>query len=478
MDLTEKQRQKSIFRRISQFAAVSAVAMMVCGGISYAEQVVPPPEFYKTPPENKEVAAPVKAKAKPDSGKSTDYTVIGGKKVQSEDLLNAEGNWNLIEQSEENDPAQAHLKAREKVDPKRRKAMSELSPHFKPDAQSGKDGKFRVLRLEPQGDEGLPEEGLKVADEDVQVATTSVSKPKQTVAEPELIQKVKSLFGEDWQTASAVHRDVASDPESRQASPVAASKAQAVLPPETKPVAIPEDKTESEEEKPILGGFKKLLTSVFSDDIEEEETPKETDIVQNNENQDAHLTVATLPLSPETMQGHLPAIVPPPLPARKLAEIMPAASGTENVPIPQQKPVFAAAESVAVKPRFDDGQDAGTEERRLPNAGQVKVLAIRGGNHPGKARIAIDFSGAVQYRVAIDDIRNVLRVKFENTFWGPELLGGLGDSPLLGSYVVQEEENGSVLLEIRLKKKAVISETMVLRPGVTQNHRVVIDLKS
>ena len=68
-------------------------------------------------------------------------------RVDSEDLLAAEGRYTVVEKTRDYDPAEAHMKAREKVDVRRRSKDRELAAHFEPDAKSGQDGKTRVLEL-------------------------------------------------------------------------------------------------------------------------------------------------------------------------------------------------------------------------------------------------------------------------------------------------------------------------------------------
>lgn len=73
---------------------------------------------------------------------------VSGEDISSEELLDAEGEWAIVDKSVGYDPSQAHLKARGNVDPRRRKKMKELSAHFEPDAKSGKDHNDRVLLVD------------------------------------------------------------------------------------------------------------------------------------------------------------------------------------------------------------------------------------------------------------------------------------------------------------------------------------------
>lgn len=86
-------------------------------------------------------------------------SILDNRKVSSEMLLSANGNWNMVEQEQEYDPAAEHLKARQHVDTGRRTKMASLSPHFDTSNETGHDGKFRVLRI--QNDEN---DSIMVAD--------------------------------------------------------------------------------------------------------------------------------------------------------------------------------------------------------------------------------------------------------------------------------------------------------------------------
>ncbi len=107
------------------------------------------------------------------------------------------------------------------------------------------------------------------------------------------------------------------------------------------------------------------------------------------------------------------------------------------------------------------------------------VAKLRSGVHSGGTRIVIEVSHTTKYKIAIDKLRKVFRMKLENTYWDIEPQGILsGTSPLLGTYVARAQKDKSVLLEIRLRKNMKIVNTMILEPALNNsNYRVVIDLK-
>ena len=85
-----------------------------------------------------------------DTGAYNDESSTNAEDISSEDLLDADGEWAIVEKSEGYDPSKAHMQARGKVDPSRRRKMKELSPHFEPNAKSGKDHNQRVLLVDSQ----------------------------------------------------------------------------------------------------------------------------------------------------------------------------------------------------------------------------------------------------------------------------------------------------------------------------------------
>lgn len=168
------------------------------------------------------------------------------------------------------------------------------------------------------------------------------------------------------------------------------------------------------------------------------------------------------------------AIVPPSLPDfRKVPAVLVA----PGVVVPARKPVRALPEKVATpKPR------PVTQKVRAPEMDKVAsrqsyALRVRSGRHPGKTRLVIEVSEITKYKVAIDPIRNVLRMKMDDTRWQMKQQARLRGSRLLGTYIAREREDGSVLLEVRLNKKTDILGTMVLPPNKHAKYRVVIDLK-
>lgn len=117
------------------------------------------------------------------------HVFVSPTKGSSEELLAAKGNWNLVEQGVEDDPTQVHLKARQNVNPHDKSKNDNLTAQFDPNAQSGRDGKLRVLRLVGKSSRDLAQEDIALGL--VQTGTPAVIQPTQAVTTPELAKKIR-----------------------------------------------------------------------------------------------------------------------------------------------------------------------------------------------------------------------------------------------------------------------------------------------
>lgn len=338
------------------------------------------------------------------SGDSSDDDVfIPVKRIKTENLLDEKGNWNLVEKSEAFDPMQAHLAARKQVNTKRRKTNKELSAHFKPDAKSGEDGKMRVLRLEPDSDGGL---------ENYEVAESSIAKPSHTVAEGDLLSKIKQLYGAD--DASSQGFVV---PKRKPAS-------------ETAKVSLASARPQSSEDRLINGYVIPPATPVRK--------LKRKAVIRD------------VPVKVKTQ----PTVI------------------TDGIVIPKRKPIMSAS---AVRLKAQNSVRGASDNQG--STGSSSAIRMRSGKHPGKTRLVIEVTKTTKYKVALDHVRNTLRIKLYDTNWNLSPQNSFTLSKLLGTYVARKQKDGSVLLEIRLKKKTKILDTLILRPNISSKHRVVIDLK-
>ncbi len=171
-------------------------------------------------------------------------------------------------------------------------------------------------------------------------------------------------------------------------------------------------------------------------------------------------------------------IIPPSLPNRKKSKDLLAP--ISDIVIPKIKPIRGSL----VTP--EEGNISGIIIPKIkpninPNINpniKSRVIKLRTGLYSGNVRIVIEVSHTTKYKVAIDGLRNVFRVKMENTNWDIAPQGSLRGSDLLGTYIARDQKDGFVLLEMRLKGKAEIVKTMVLRPSAGFGYRLVIDLKA
>lgn len=306
--------------------------------------------------------------------------------VDSEDLLDADGNWQVVEQGRSLDPAMAHMAARKNVDIGRRKPMKDLTAHFEPDAKSGQDGTLRVLRIEAdESDAGLGD--IDVAQIEPRIKTSEVSR----------------------------------------------------VPPQ----------------RSVFAGLKSMFKPQKYED---------TKRVESQEH-----------IAPAEVIDVSNALVPPALPHFRKPSLM----QVDNVIVPARKPVRARVISVAstVVPKKKPAQRRVRVFEKEHTDSVSRALYLRSGRHPGKTRLVLEVSSITKYKVAIDPIRNVLRIKMLDTRWAMKPQGTLRGSRMLGSYIAREQKDGDVLLEVRLNAKTKILGTMVLPPTDSAKYRVVIDLE-
>lgn len=397
-----------------------------------------------------------------------------------EELLAAEGKWNIVEEGDVYDPTQAHMAARSKVNPKQMKKRTDLVAHFKPD-DAGSEGKFRVLKLEPN--KAGWQDDIDISG-GFEVAETSITKPTQKVVGTELVASIRSAFAQDSQQAMQ---------EDTQAFDVAAAEGDVVesaMTPEllaegvvadgvVRPPSLPDSRkkfgadvqdlmqpepefnladarTSQVAEKPEKtkedGGFLGSLRKTLGvEDNEQEQEYKNTTVASATSDQ----------YQPKKNQARLP-----------------------EKPVYQNAAALKQTQAAAV-----NAQGQRVRYQMVPSGGQAalkskagigaiaSLTGFRSAIHNGKTRIAMDVSTSVRYKVAIDHIRNVLRVKLDNTRWTEPVSGPMRATGMLGSYVASARPDGSTILEIRLKRKAKIADTMILRPDQTAHHRIVIDLE-
>tara|TARA_B100001989_G_scaffold233340_1_gene193179 strand:+ start:4964 stop:6076 length:1113 start_codon:yes stop_codon:yes gene_type:complete len=348
------------------------------------------------------------------SSSEEDSTEAPSEPISSEDLLDAEGEWAIVEKNESYDPSQAHMQAREKVDPRRRKKMKELSPHFEPHAKSGRDHNERILM----------------------VNADKVQDPPNNEENSGFFSQVKGLFSSSDNDVPIPHP-----------KPSFASKAVIASAPTSKnkiirPPDLPARKIKAENIQ-IKTNRNASIDSGVLDAVVSEKKPENSKIYWQ---------------------------APPPPHSGK----SPSAPKALKKAVP---PPAATPKTKAKATRVSTETPLARETIKINNKTKT-VFGLRSGRHPGKTRLAIDIDDAAEFKTKIDPIRNVLRIKILNTNWKTDPQGKFNNSSLLGSYVVsKQEDDNSLLLEIRLRRSSEILTAELLPPSTTKYHRIMIDLK-
>lgn len=378
------------------------------------------------------------------------------KRVPSEALLDAQGNWNIVEKDASYDPAKAHMLARQKVDPSRFSKMKDLTPGFEPDAPSGNDGKFRILQLEPQKGLSASGKGLEdYAEMDSGVTERAVVKPSHKVVENDLVQAFKSLF--------KAGETVAQKEEKARKAEVASANTVAPVPPRPPVRSVPEPKLLPVRDSGLLA-------------------------VQDR------FAQAALRSKPVQGGGEIVGMVDASTAASSVHSVAANNSkkedGGDNSVSRFFGSLFSSDESEAVHKKAQTKQEAQPVPVVVAQKAPIKVAAgvigtgalvtgIRSGEHPGRTRLVLDVSSPVTFTANIERIRNVLRIELPKAEWDNNLSGSLSSSTLLGSYVARSMSSSKgTLLEIRLKKPSEIMRVMSLNASVAGGIRIVIDLEN
>ena len=405
--------------------------------------------------------------------------------VSSEQLLDADGHWNVVEQGREYDPAQAHLNARKKVDTARRKKMKSLSPHFKPDAKSGQDGKLRVLQIEP--DDGVDYDIVENDEDNRDVSlfqkvfpTFKSASSEAVPSEPVSPEPVSTAFNPAPVVAFEV--DVAVSEESGIIVPKVkpnrwGNSAPASVGQQIKTAGVMLVRSDSKVRMidgvaipPVMPARKKVVQAYVGDayvpSVSSYDTMELSDADLLIEASTSGLTDGVVIPKRKPIKAHPPSKKP----EFKLALTDMVGISGVNV----DEPFVSDVPVPSIKPKVTRKVlENGSASKRV-----VFVKNLRSGMHPDKTRVVIEVSDVTEYKVTVDDLRNVLRVKLMNTRWDISPQDKLEGSTLLGTYIARQQKDGSVLLEVRLKDKASIVGTMVLRPNISSSHRIVVDLKA
>lgn len=390
-------------------------------------------------------------------------TFANGKTVHSEDLLEANGKWSVVEKGGY-DPEAAHMQARKSVNIKRRSKDSSLSAHFEPDAKSGEDGKVRLLEVEGAQKTDWAEiySSMKPAlksqtpKKDVTPKDTAPKPAADIVVTPQLEKAPTVAATVQAGAQEGAQPGVQNKPGSDLVIDQKAKMIDGIIVPGTKPRQEGTGRYMISAEETIA-----IRPKAKPELKPSTQTDKETVRVKQEEAAQQDKASVAQSLVSVTSAEPLPAIV-------KLDGV--------DVPIPKTKPHFAVRAATA---KGQSGVSA--VQPRVFEVGRVsdvlsEVLKIRSGVYQGKTRIVIELTENPHYKTMVDPLRNVLRVKIMNSKWGASMQGTLSVGEVLGTYVVREQRDGSTLMEVRLKKPVDIMNAMILGPNTVSQHRIVIDL--
>lgn len=339
-------------------------------------------------------------------------------KISPEALLEAEGNMNIVEQSQEYDPAAEHMKARSGVDTGRKTKSAELAPHFDPDVEEHKDKTFRVLKIQ----KGDVREG-PVA---------------QVPAEPLPEVEIASA-----PAAPAVAAEVAvPDP--------AVSEAYAVSPSGGPVIPVAETQT-------------RLAAAEVA------EQPAGAVIIPGRKPVAANATIAQI--EPAAGAAQPDALSLPVVPGRKPAPPRGAEASPPPLPVSKAvrpKPTFMP---VKLKPLREDAE-------ALLSSEAARIVRMRSGEDSGRTRVVFEVRGDVRFEAHLDNGRKLVRVDLEGADWAAGEGVAFHELSVVRGFRVERLPAGGTQVLLELKKDTKLLQAASLgtdKAGIT---RIVIDLRN
>lgn len=349
--------------------------------------------------------------------------------VSSEDLLNAEGHFNMVEDSASMDPARAHMVARQNVNTKSFKKKAELTAHFSPNAKSGEDGTSRVLSIarKDAGEEDLYA-GYDVVAHNVMRPKTVLDQNKRETGQLEVLADLGVVI--PGRKPSDAVRLAGIQPAAGYVALPAIVRDGLVVQPPSVPV-------ERYAQRPDAGERLQIEAQSYY----------------------THPQIRNVPPHDLDREENLP-----------LYQV-----GDSGVPIPGRKP----GGNVHAK---TDARNIVSENQTVPSEA-TQILKIRTGKYKGNNRIVLESTEKPLYSAHIDDLRGVLQIKLDRAYWRTVPQDNFGASSLFGTYVAREQADGSVFLEVRLKHKTSLVGEMVLKPSQVRSegmplYRLVLDLEA
>jgi hypothetical protein len=355
--------------------------------------------------------------------------------IDPEDLLEAEGNMNMVEQTADSyDPAAEHLKARKHVDTNRKTKVASLAPHFDPDISPEKDNKFRVLKIQ-KGD--MKETKL----------ASAVTVPERV---PERI------------TESVITFDGQGD---------------RLAPPEPFETAFADAGVVIPARKPPRHGGGDVLLAALSapadvrPDVPEAPAllPERKPDIAAAEPESARIEdlAAIEPAAGFSDSFDAPAIIPsrkPPVPMKS------SAAAETSAPLPPLRPKtsFMAVNLTPMK----------TKESVQAPEGRGDVIKIRSAEHEGKTRVVLDIKGDARFEAKLDNGRKALLVDLENAQWSAGDQMELHSLSIVSGFTTETRGGGGTHLVVNLKKDTKLLQAVSFGTNQAGVTRIVIDLKN
>lgn len=358
-----------------------------------------------------------------------------GEEIDPEELLEAEGNMNIVEQTADSyDPAAEHLKAREHVDTNRKTKVASLAPHFDPDLAPEKDNKFRVLKIQ-KGD--MKETKLASAVTVPERVPERITESVITFDGQEEASAPEETFGMELADAGIVVPARKPPRDSGGEMLLAALSAPVDVRPDVpEPVALlPPRKPEALVSEP---------KALRADDL-----------------------AAIEPAAGLSDLSDVVAVVP----SRKPPAPLKSAAVTEaSAPVPPARPKtsFMAVNLTPMK----------TKESLQASEGRGDVIKIRSAEHSGKTRIVLDIQGDASFEAKLDNGRKALLVDLENAEWSAGQEMELHSLSIVSGFTVEPAGGGGTRLVVSLKKDTKLLQAVSFGTNAQGVTRIVIDLKN
>lgn len=126
----------------------------------------------------------------------------------------------------------------------------------------------------------------------------------------------------------------------------------------------------------------------------------------------------------------------------------------------------AAAKAVQPKP---------VHKTKAVSGGPLRVTGLRAGQHPGKARLVLDVSGAAKFSYDLDNNEKLLVIELPDVAWDTTSERSLSGFVPLKGYSAQKSGKGTrLVVNLSVASKIVMSTAM--KPNHKYGHRVVFDI--